>query len=254
MNILSIVRITTVVGLSAIKLISTALKVKEAKQQGLINPIFANNNNSTPYMTQQPMMNNGYNSQPMQAPHQPTWSESRRFMNTNTQPVYNNQTQYQQAPMMPNYDAQSRRYNSQPVYNPTTYIPSNWQSNNYRPIGPTVAQYNHPEMMSINNYDSLSGWCGNRNIQRPIQQSVDWRYQSQNQELKWCDKSYGQMMEERQMQYQPQPVRHRASPMFNWNSPWLKYDYAQEQQNSGVVAMFSKDDGTPLYGPALSAV
>jgi hypothetical protein len=41
MNILSIVRITTVVGLSAIKLISTALKVKEAKQQGLINPIFA---------------------------------------------------------------------------------------------------------------------------------------------------------------------------------------------------------------------
>jgi sortase B len=46
MSVLGIIRIAAVVGLSAVKLVSTALKVKEAREQGLINPIFAHNNSN----------------------------------------------------------------------------------------------------------------------------------------------------------------------------------------------------------------
>jgi hypothetical protein len=75
MNVIGVLRIAAVVGLSAIKVVSTVLKIKEAKQQGLINPMFANNN-STPYQQpiyQQPI-NNTCNS-PVQP--QPAYTESR---------------------------------------------------------------------------------------------------------------------------------------------------------------------------------
>ena len=272
MNIVSIIRITTVVGLSAIKLVSTALKVKEAKRQGLINPwSVAINNNSTPYMQgQQPMMNNGFNSNQMmtQQPQQ-AWSESRRFMNVNPQPQYQPQQYPVSQPQVypqanTNYDMQSRRYvqptYNQPAYNPTTYLPSNWQPQQpYHQLGPTVARYNHPELMSINNnYDTLDGYIPKSNYCYNQPQS-NWRYQQpyQSQELKWCDKSYGQMMEEQRRLMQPKapPKNVYGSPMFNWNSPWLKNDDSRRtQNNSGVVPFFATPDGTPLYGPIPSAV
>lgn len=281
MNLLSAVRIATVVGLSAIKLVSTALKVKEARSQGLINPIFVNNN-STPYTTNQPMTNNMYNSNPVQTPmtvQQPVWTESRRFMNTNPQPqivsyqtpqpqvpIYQASYQNNTTPVAPVYDTQSRRYSTAtPVYNPTTYISSNWQNPVQQPIrpmtfvGPTIAQYNPMQYsMNINNnYDSLAGYVPKRNnMYNNYQSPMNYQYQSNNQELKWCDKSYGQMMEERRMMLQPQlppKIKHRA-PMFNWNSPWLKYDPLQAIDKSGVVPMFCMDDGTPLYGPVPNTV
>lgn len=277
MNIVSIIRITTVVGLSAIKLVSTALKVKEAKQKGLINPwSVAINNNSTPYMQgQQPMMNNGFNSNQMVAQQpQQTWSESRRFMNVNPQPQqYYPQPQQQIYPQTNiNYDSQSRRYAqptyNQPTYNPTTYLPSNWQSQQQYPqgyqVGPTVAQYNNNSyysnsaLMTINStYDTLDGYVPKQQNYYNQPQS-SWRYQQpyQSQELKWCDKSYGQMMEEQRRLMQPKapPKNTYGSPMFNWNSPWLKGDYSRRtQDDSGVVAFFSTNDGTPLFGPSPTA-
>lgn len=265
MNVFGIIRITAVVGLSAIKLVSTVLKIKEAKEQGLINPIFVNNN-STPYNCN-PVINNACNSTPVITVQPAVWqnnySESRRFM-TNTpcsapQPVC-------QAPvstvtntvypttvqnMMDNvrYDVQSRRYDTTPVcpmvnVNPTYIQPHTLQ--------PTVAQYNYSPIMSDNNNGSM--WksyygYGYNGYQQPHQMQP-----YSNQELQWCDKSYGRMMEERQIQQcQRPPINSYGSQIFNWRSPLLRYN-GPPNNDSGVVPMFHSPTGTPLFGPSLCIV
>ena len=45
-----------------------------------------------------------------------------------------------------------------------------------------------------------------------------------------------------------QPQKSRRDPMFNWNNPLLRKT-PQQWEKEGIVAMFSDDDGNPLYGP-----
>lgn len=239
MNVFGIIRIAAVVGLSAIKLVSTALKVKEAKEQGLINPVFANNN-STPY--NRPVANT-CNPTPVVVAQpvyqQPDYVESRRFMSPVQQPVY-------QAPFVPavpsnvypttvqnmmsnvSYDVQSRRYNTQPVCPvvSSTYIPTHT-------LQPTVAQYNPAPV--IHNRPMWNNYQQPQQIQPYV-----------NQELQWCNKSYGRMMEERQMQQQL-PKNNYGSQIFNWSSSWLRN--TGPPNDSGVVPMFYSSDGIPLFGP-----
>lgn len=47
---------------------------------------------------------------------------------------------------------------------------------------------------------------------------------------------------------QPQQQKSRRDPMFNWNNPLLRKT-PQQWEKEGIVAMFSDDDGNPLYGP-----
>lgn len=276
MNVIGVLRIAAVVGLSAIKVMSTVLKIKEAKQQGLINPMFANNN-STPYQQpiyQQPI-NNTCNS-PVQP--QPAYAESRRYMNT---PVY---PQPQMATVHPqvaswnvtnNYsrpfnDPTSRRnINVQPTwqnpswntnYSQTINVQTPWQPMkrlepnwvSYKPnvpnMGMSMPTYSQNNMnmnmnmqypygygtTSSNHYDTLDGWVGNR---QSIQQNQS--YPNMNlQPLNWrdyeCNNSYGQVNKN-----PPRPT-----PMFNWDTPYMKPWIGAD----GTVSMFGAPDGTPLWG------
>ena len=288
MTIISVIRIAAVVGLSAIKIASTALKIKEAKQQGLINPMFSNN--GTPYQQpihQQPMnINNTYNSI-----QQPMWSESRRFMNVPTS-LNLSLTPQQPQPMMPqvatlnnqpnNYtpafnDPTSRRnmdmpvqnmyqqqpyaynYNSQPVSNP-------WQP--MKRLEPTIAAYNpstynmyqnyvsssnvYPYGVSCSTYDTLDGYVP-KSRRLPVMQNQSC-IQALNWRDVWGDNKYQTCMNN-SCGYSNGSCNNNKAwdeacslPKFNWQSERLRYRPPYEDSN-GVVAMFGAPDGTPLYGP-----
>lgn len=257
MSVLGIIRIAAVVGLSAVKLVSTALKVKEAREQGLINPIFAHNN-SNPY-NNQPMNNNVYCSVPQQPMmnYEPVWndrftSESRRYSQPTTtfqQPIFAQPTQ----PVMNQYGysepvqainnaptpTQSRRFDVYTNYNPNAYVNQTWSQ----------PYYNNDPVVQ-NTWTGITNWrqyYASKQQQPMYQQAPQpvryYQYPGQNQELQWADKSLGKM----NMNY-AQPQR-RSGPIFNWNSPWLRYTRQPQYDENGVVAMFYKDDGTPLFGP-----
>lgn len=88
MNVLGVIKIAAVVGLSALKVVSAVVKINEMKKQGMITPVYPSTNNSTPYQQpvyQQPAnnMNSTYNV----VQSQPVWTESRRFANPTTYPT-----------------------------------------------------------------------------------------------------------------------------------------------------------------------
>ena len=253
MSVFSVIRITTMVGLSAIKLVSTVMKIRDEKKQGLINTGFIANNNSAPYVPN-PVVYNSIPTPvpvpqpvpvptpvpvpqpiptpvPVQQPQQ-TWTGSRRFMTGPTATML-----FPQYTNLNSYMSQSRRYTN---YN----VPEiNWN----QPMSiPNVPQYTSP-MRNINNI--FSGYNPNRNITYTQNFNSQMPY-SRTPELKWADKSYGQMMEERCMHQQPHiPPRNRyGPPMFDWNSPLLRNNNVYYDQDE-MVPMFCMDDGTPLFGP-----
>lgn len=257
-SILGLVRIAAVVGLSAIKVISTCLKVKEAKEQGVINPFMHVINNSNPY--NRPMNNNTqcgsinmnqYNNTELRW-RDNTCGMSRRYMNvvpTTTpihvpvQPVQPVQSVYHPQPVcnysqpvsaMNTIDFSSRRWDNNPVYQ---QMPQNvWTQHQYPnqtinmnqelqwknvPVG---GMYNYNNM-NLNNTMYMNGGYTNTN------------------ELRWRPIQYQQGI--MSMDYGGN-VRRNWKPMFDWQG-WLKWHHPYDKP--GIVAMFYTDDGVPLFGP-----
>lgn len=257
MDILSTIRIATVVGLSAIKIIGAILRVKEAKEDGLINHIFERPNNNQPC--------NNYNypqmysnpipvapmPQPMPAPD--PFQNSRRN-------CYYNQPQPQSV------------VNNEPYAVPPTNVQEEAPSMSRRTMGAMPTRPVYPQYQYPTTYPTYAGSCGgvmerndgsfwksfyNSNrvnhppgyLNQPNYYGQGWYTQNNSQELQWADKSLGEMRAGNQAyQQQSQRPMRKWTPMFNWNNPILCKTPQQWQQN-GIVAMFYTEDGQPLYGP-----
>ena len=207
MNIIPIIRIAAVVGLSAVKLVSTVMQMKQAKECGPINQFHANNC-STPYYNQPVYNNNNCYSQPT-----PIF-ESRR-------------TGYQPQPMM------APPMSPQPMPVPQAApAPMPMQ----RPVQPFASYHGgyHYQQPMYNTYNMVTS--------QPWQNSYPMYNASPDLDSMWCNKSLGQMREER-MLYQNQ-----ASTPNYWNQ-CNQHGMGQRNPND-IVAMFYSNDGTPLFGPS----
>lgn len=268
MDIFSTIRIATVVGLSAIKIIGAVLKVKEAKECGLINPVFYRRpNNNQPYNDYQQM----YSSpipvapapQPQPIPVSDPYQNSRRncYYNPSQQMVDNNPyvAPVQPAPMpmlepvQEQASSMSRRqmgYSmpARPVY-PKYEYPATY---------PTHAGSCGGELMERNDGSYWRSYYNSRKVNYPppyyynqprnYGQQGWYQPRSNSQELQWADRSLGSMGVVNTPTTTQQPVK-KWTPMFNWNNPILCKTPQQWQQN-GIVAMFYTEDGQPLFGPS----
>lgn len=257
-SILGLVRIAAVVGLSAIKVISTCLKVKEAKEMGVINPLAYVINNGNPY--NQPMNNNMVcGSTVNQFNSDLRWRDntcdmSRRNMDivpVITQPqVYVPQPQpvqiqqpVQQTIPMPVYNYQ------QPVMNTIDYVSRRWNNYQYPNQMPVYQSWNQTYQpqhvqheLQWKNY-SLGG-INNYNTNHFNMMGGNNQHYYGN-ELRWQQPTYRGISN---LNYGGNNIR-PWKPIFDWNSIWLRNPRQLQYDSNGAVAMFYTDDGTPLFGP-----
>jgi len=273
MNVFGVIRIATVVGLSAIKVISAVLKAKEANQSGLINPIFANANNNLPYYNQP--VNNNCNNTPVYVPVQPQTPqypvapmppvqqhivpESRRFWTPNFAYPTMNMGYDTPVPNMNAYEQNtSRRFMTIPQIQyqvPLNNIPVQ----QYPSMIPTMAPIMNVPNMNNSNGSYWRSYYTNSSINNVRQQQMYSNPIRPNsypgKELQWADRTLGEMasgVKNVRQQYPPPP--RKWTPMFNWNNPILRQTPQQQSDNNGVVAMFYTNDGRPLFGPLPTAV
>lgn len=247
MNIIPIIKIAAVVGLSAVKLVSTVMQMKE-RRQGLINPVYQNNC-SNPYV--QPMYNN--NNCYTQPVSQPIF-ESRRSVYVAPQP--------QPVPVPVPTPVPVTPVPTTPVPPmPMMQTPVSDMSMLTRPVQPFASYrrgFQQP-MMYNNNYTSCAATA-------PVWQQPNYAYQapqqsSYNIDDEWCSKSIGQMREEQmmhqRMMQQQQQQRMMQQRMMQQQPPpqppnyWggRRFDTGGQQKPNDIVAMFYTDDGKPLFGP-----
>lgn len=286
-SIFGIIRIAAVVGLSAIKVVSTCLKFKEAKEQGLINPVFMRPNNSTPYNNNQPMnnnamsgsINNQYYSHNEDRWHDCTFETgSRRNVCATPQTTYTTQpVQQQPVTSCGGYNMMNNGYN----YNNNNYIGFDLSSRrwNNNPYASNLTQYPYAQQ-SYNNYQSPPIYS--QSYQYPQNNGYQNMYQFNQpmkpyKEQRWMDKSNGQYWNEMNryrnywgyqntnqsyygnMMYGSPLYGNSTANMYNqqrWTQSyekpaWMNYNQQSSQHNdrSGIVAMFYTDDGKPLFGP-----
>lgn len=172
MNVIPIIRIAAVVGLSAVKLITTAMQMKQAKEDRMLP--FGHFNPQPVYP--QPMYSNPYYTQPQQ----PIF-ETRRMCQP-PQPVMQIQPQPIQRPVQPftSYrGCMTEQYYTQPMNTYEMAASRRWgnpqvnMNQMYIPQQPPMMNYQQPYMPQY------------------------------NPELEWCNKSIGQMREEQYMNTQP---------------------------------------------------
>lgn len=266
-SILGLIRIAAVVGLSAIKVISTCVKIKEAKEQGVINPFMHVINNSNPYKRPMPMNNNmmcGSSMNMNQCYNQElrwrdeTFGMSRRNMvvpqTPVTVPVHHVVTPVTQVVPVPTpTPVVTQPVYQQPVVNTTTM--NNFDSRRWNTIPVNVPMTNNYQTPIINQIPNMNtelkwrdtvsgvGIYNNSNINYPFNGNnidigeLQWKPLSRHQPDSWYHNQNITC-------YQPPPQR-PWKPIFNWdllkNNPF--------DRPKGVVAMFYTDDGVPLFGP-----
>ena len=251
-SIFSIIRIAAVVGLSAIKVVSTCLKFKEAKEQGLINPVFMRTNNSTPATN--PMMNNmtangSMNMNQCNYSTEPIWHDCTNTNYVNSRRNMVNTT----TSMMYNQPMQNNMFTSYPQQPTTSYAYSNNMVNNYQPYNdPTSRRWNSNPY--VNTYQYRPQPVQQYPQYQPrYQQYPQYQYQQQRpyNEQTWSNKTYGELEEE--MRQYNECVRRmnqsRRANMRYGNLNQASMRNIPHGNRSGVVPMFYTDDGVPLFGP-----
>lgn len=244
-SIIGILRIAAVVGLSAIKIASTCLRVKEAKEQGIAHPFRSVISNSVPCYNQP--INNACNSVNMsQCNSDFRWRNeafdgSRRYVASSyvpTQPV-----QVVQPVMSQPVNNMCYSATNTPVYNQPVMMTYRWHTTPSYQQTPVVYPQNqwnkpYPELQWKN--ESL-GSQFNYAQQYQTLPIVNMPYINQPRygymnELKWRDTPY-------QMNY---GYGRYFIPSYE-NERWLRRQSPGD--NSGIVAMFYTDNGVPLMGP-----
>ena len=196
-SIFSIIRIAAVVGLSAIKVVSTCLKFKEAKEQGLINPVFMRTNNSTPATN--PMMNNmtangSMNMNQCNYSTEPIWHDCTNTNYVNSRRNMVNTT----TSMMYNQPMQNNMFTSYPQQPTTSCAYSNNMVNNYQPYNdPTSRRWNSNPYVNMYQYQPQPVQQYPQ-YQPRYQQYPQYQYQQQRpyNEQTWSNKTYGELEEE----------------------------------------------------------
>lgn len=282
MGFFTVLRLGAVVCLSAIRIATTIINVKEAKENGYFrNPRKHNSTASyTNYFARNNDMytNNNFNNQYQStASADPFWSnyESRRYQHnnynntqannsntgyvysssynnqytgfTNTQPVYNNPQP--QPTVQPNIccDPNSRRFNNvTPNYIMNNVDNYQTTSNVSNVMNQQQYGYGYADNSAPVMYN-FNRWNNNTNVnmyqQQNYQQQYSYNHPYKNNEIHCLN--WRAVEAQRQQQQQQQIWK----PMFNQHSyeRWKK-DQLNTNPNR-IVAMFYDDNGNPIMGP-----